>query len=78
MDITTLLDTNTICLDLQAQTKEEVLAELVDILDCTGRLSDKDQFLRDIWKREQIGNTGFEDGIASRMPKVMRCLSPVW
>ncbi|ROV58419.1 PTS fructose transporter subunit IIA [Vibrio ponticus] len=76
MDITTLLDTNTICLDLQAQTKEEVLAELVDILDCTGRLSDKDQFLRDIWKREQIGNTGFEDGIAIPHAKSDAVLKP--
>ncbi|HAS61996.1 MAG TPA: PTS fructose transporter subunit IIA, partial [Vibrio sp.] len=64
MDITTLIDTTTICLDLKAQSKEEVLSELVDILDGTGKLADKDQFLLDIWKREQIGNTGFEEGIA--------------
>jgi len=64
MDITTLIDTTTICLDLKAQSKEEVLSELVDILDGTGKLANKDQFLLDIWKREQIGNTGFEEGIA--------------
>lgn len=64
MDITTLIDTNAICLELKAHTKEQVLTELVDILDGTGKLADKDQFLRDIWKREQIGNTGFEEGIA--------------
>ncbi|MBA5763763.1 PTS sugar transporter subunit IIA [Vibrio sp. 404] len=64
MDITTLIESNTICLNLKAQTKEEVLSELVDILDSTGKLANKDQFIQDIWKREQIGNTGFEEGIA--------------
>ncbi|GAB2652161.1 fructose-specific PTS transporter subunit EIIC [Vibrio panuliri] len=64
MDITTLIDTDSICLELKAQTKQQVLAELVDILDSSGKLVDKDQFLRDIWKREEIGNTGFEEGIA--------------
>ncbi|MGF1908738.1 fructose-specific PTS transporter subunit EIIC [Vibrio kasasachensis] len=64
MDITTLIDANTICLDLKAQTKQEVLSELVEMLDAAGKLFDKDQFLLDIWQREQIGNTGFEEGIA--------------
>lgn len=64
MNITSLIDTNTICLDLKAQTKEQVLAELVDVLADAGKLFNKRQFLQDIWNREQIGNTGFEEGIA--------------
>ncbi|PFG57844.1 PTS system IIA component (Fru family) /PTS system IIB component (Fru family) /PTS system IIC component (Fru family) [Vibrio sp. ES.051] len=64
MDITTLIELETICLDLKAQTKEEALKELVDMLDATGKLNDQNQFLADIWKREEIGNTGFDDGIA--------------
>lgn len=64
MDITTLIEPDTICLDLKATTKEGVLKELVDILDAAGKLADKTQFLDDIWQREQIGNTGFEDGVA--------------
>lgn len=64
MDITHLIEPHTICLNLQARTKEEVLLELVDILDSAGKLANKDQYLADIWKREAIGNTGFEDGIA--------------
>ncbi|MCX9564058.1 PTS sugar transporter subunit IIA, partial [Vibrio cholerae] len=44
--------------------KEEILIELVDLLDKAGKLTDKQQFLKDVWQREEIGNTGFEEGIA--------------
>lgn len=64
MDITDLIEPEIICLDLKARTKEGVLKELVDLLDVAGKLADKDQFLTDVWKREEIGNTGFEEGIA--------------
>ncbi|MDO6498975.1 fructose-specific PTS transporter subunit EIIC [Photobacterium sanguinicancri] len=64
MDITDLIEPEIICLDLKARTKEGVLKELVDLLDVAGKLADKDQFLTDVWKREEIGNTGFDEGIA--------------
>lgn len=64
MDITNLIEPETICLELKAQTKEEVLLELVELLEAAGKLVDKNDFLADIWKREKIGNTGFEQGIA--------------
>ena len=64
MDITNLIEAETICLALNAHTKEEVFTELVDRLDSAGKLVSKDQFLEDLWKREKIGNTGFEHGIA--------------
>ncbi|MGF1788409.1 fructose-specific PTS transporter subunit EIIC [Photobacterium swingsii] len=64
MDITDLIEPEIICLDLQAKTKEAVLQELVDLLDGAGKLANKEQFLADLWKREEIGNTGFEEGIA--------------
>ncbi|MGF1751749.1 fructose-specific PTS transporter subunit EIIC [Vibrio cionasavignyae] len=64
MDITHLIGLDTICLDLQAKTKEDALKELVELLSAAGKLEDKDQFLTDLWKREAIGNTGFEDGVA--------------
>lgn len=34
------------------------------MLDKAGKLTDKQQFLKDVWQREEIGNTGFEEGIA--------------
>ncbi|MGF1690825.1 fructose-specific PTS transporter subunit EIIC [Photobacterium kagoshimensis] len=64
MDITDLIEPEIICLELKAQTKEGVLQELVNLLDSAGKLADKDQFLADVWKREEIGNTGFDEGIA--------------
>ncbi|NIY88672.1 PTS sugar transporter subunit IIA, partial [Vibrio campbellii] len=51
MDILNLIEPETICLDLQAQTKDEALKELVELLDAAGKLTSKSQFLADIWKR---------------------------
>ncbi|MCG9680226.1 fructose-specific PTS transporter subunit EIIC [Vibrio sp. Isolate24] len=64
MDITNLIKPETICLDLKAETKEEVLKELVGMLDAAGKLESKERFLSDVWRREEIGNTGFDEGIA--------------
>ncbi|WP_105902025.1 PTS fructose transporter subunit IIABC [Vibrio gangliei] len=62
--ITQLINEKLIRLDLKATTKDEVFSEMVDVLDAQGKLSDKAQFLKDIYAREDIGNTGFEDGVA--------------
>ena len=64
MDITNLVETEMICLELEATTKQQALEELVELLDAAGKLADKQRFLDDIWKREDVGNTGFEEGIA--------------
>jgi len=64
MNITNLIEPETICLNLQAQTKEQVLQELSQLLADAGKLSNHKQFIADVWARENIGNTGFEDGIA--------------
>ncbi|EEX34173.1 MULTISPECIES: PTS fructose transporter subunit IIABC [Vibrio] len=62
--ITDLINQELICLDLQATTKQEVFEELIELLSNNHRISDKTQFLNDIQAREEIGNTGFEDGVA--------------
>ncbi|NOI89448.1 PTS fructose transporter subunit IIA [Vibrio splendidus] len=64
MDITNIIEPEIICLELQADSKQAVFEELVELLDRAGKLSSKSDFLDDIWKREAIGNTGFDDGIA--------------
>ncbi|USD67389.1 fructose-specific PTS transporter subunit EIIC [Vibrio sp. SCSIO 43136] len=64
MDITHLIEPQVICLDLRATTKQEVFNELVEMLDNAGKLEDKSLFMDDLWQREEIANTGFEDGIA--------------
>jgi Kef-type K+ transport system membrane component KefB/mannitol/fructose-specific phosphotransferase system IIA component (Ntr-type) len=50
--------------NLKGNTKEEIIAELVDILASGGRLLDRDMVLKDVWEREQSMNTGMEYGIA--------------
>ncbi|ELV8697513.1 PTS sugar transporter subunit IIA [Vibrio fluvialis] len=62
--ITELINERLIRLNLIAQDKDGALSELVDVLDQEGRLHDKQQFLADIYAREELGNTGFEDGVA--------------
>lgn len=59
-----LINKDLICLDLKAQNKDEVFAQMAAILDAQGKLSDKEAFIQDIYAREEIGNTGFEDGVA--------------
>jgi len=76
MDIHSLIDTKVICLDLRATSKEGILEEMVQILEAAGKLSDKEQFLADVWAREEIGNTGFEDGIAIPHAKSSAVTSP--
>ncbi|WED29005.1 fructose-specific PTS transporter subunit EIIC [Vibrio sp. DW001] len=62
--ITELINEKLIRLDLKATNKEDVFVELIDVLHAEGRISDKEQFLADINAREELGNTGFEDGVA--------------
>ncbi|UGA57250.1 PTS fructose transporter subunit IIABC [Vibrio sp. VB16] len=62
--ITELINEKLIRLDLKATNKKEVFVELIDVLHAEGRISDKEQFLTDINAREELGNTGFEDGVA--------------
>lgn len=59
-----LINANLIQLDLQANSKQEVFEELINILHAQGRISEKATFLNDIQAREELGNTGFEDGVA--------------
>jgi PTS system fructose-specific IIC component len=62
--ITTLINADLIQLNLQANTKQGVLKELIHLLHQQGRVSDPGQFFQDIMDREALGNTGFEDGVA--------------
>lgn len=64
MKITQLLTNDTIILNLAAQTKQEVLAELTVQLDRAGKLHDQHAFLQDILAREGQSTTGIGDGIA--------------
>ncbi|WP_318478711.1 PTS fructose transporter subunit IIABC [Photobacterium leiognathi] len=62
--ITSLINENLICLELEAKTKDDVFNEMAELLVAQGRVADKTQFIADVKAREELGNTGFEEGIA--------------
>jgi len=64
MDISNVLNVKNIKLNLMAKSKEEAVEELTDLLVQDGSISNKDDFLRDVWLREAQGSTGFENHIA--------------
>ncbi|KUI97370.1 PTS sugar transporter subunit IIA [Vibrio sp. MEBiC08052] len=64
MDISSVLKAQHIKLNMSARTKQEAIEELIDLLVQDGCVSDKAQFLRDVWQREAQGTTGFENHIA--------------
>ena len=70
--ITTLINEHLINLDLNATSKEEVFSEMARLLVAQGKVSDEQQFIKDLWAREELDNTGFEEGVA--LPHAKSCL----
>ncbi|RPD99815.1 PTS sugar transporter subunit IIA [Candidatus Pantoea deserta] len=64
MDITDVLNVKNITLNMAAKSKEEAIEELTDLLVKSGAVINKDDFLKDVWLREEQGSTGFENHIA--------------
>ena len=59
-----MLNVKNIKLNMTARTKEEVIEELTDLLIQDGAVTNKEDFIRDGWLREELGSTGFENHIA--------------
>lgn len=55
---------NMIVLDVEGDTKEEVVANMAKELQRKGKLNDMDQYLKAVKEREQEITTGFGNGIA--------------
>ncbi|HDK7229575.1 TPA: PTS sugar transporter subunit IIA [Cronobacter sakazakii] len=55
---------NLILLDKEWNTRESILENLSMLLYQEGKVSDQAAFLRAVWERENISETGFEQGIA--------------
>ncbi|ADK15121.1 MULTISPECIES: PTS fructose transporter subunit IIABC [Clostridium] len=64
MKITELLEESTIKLKLDSNTKLEVIDELINILDSAGKLNNKEEYKKQILKRESEFSTGIGEGIA--------------
>ncbi len=64
MKITDLLKRNGIAINPEVKTKEEAINKLVDLMDATGRLSDKEEYKKAVLTRESLSTTGIGDNIA--------------
>lgn len=64
MNITDLIKKDTIILNLKSSNKEEALNELADKLHKSGKLNDKEKYIKAILKREEQSTTGIGEGIA--------------
>ena len=64
MQISSFLDRKAIKPALESKTKQEVINELVSLLEKTGKLTDREEFLRVIKEREELGSTGIGYNIA--------------
>lgn len=70
MKITDLLSKETIKLNLESETKADVLNELATILENAGKLNDLDGFLAAVKARENEFSTGIGKGIAIPHAKI--------
>ena len=52
-----MLNVKNIKLNMTARTKEEVIEELTDLLIQDGAVTNKEDFIRDVWLREELGST---------------------
>ena len=64
MNLKKPLTVETICLDLKGSTKDEILAEMVDLLTASGHIRDREAVLKAITEREKRMSTGMQNGIA--------------
>lgn len=64
MRIIDLLNSKGIDLEGKPSSKDEAIKHLVDLMDATGNLSDKEAFRLTVMKREDEGSTGIGEGVA--------------
>ena len=64
MRITDLLDKKSVTLNLVASTKMEAIDKLVDLLENSGNLNNKEEYKKAIIAREEMSTTGIGEGVA--------------
>ncbi len=64
MDIAAVLTKDCIDLEMDAHNKDEVFDAMSNMLLRAGKLSSKEEFLKDVYFRESKGSTGIGEGIA--------------
>ena len=76
MKITDLLKKQSICLDGKADSKEQVIREMVDLMAEGGNINDIDTYRETDLKQEEEGTTGIGEGIAIPHGKTEAVSSP--
>jgi fructose-specific phosphotransferase system IIA component len=76
MEIIELFDESTINLDLQGETKDEIISEMVELLDQGGVLADKEAYKKEIYAREAMSTTGLGFDIAIPHAKTAAVKTP--
>ncbi len=76
MEINQLLENGAIILNLKAQNKEDIIKEMVQALSDKKAISNQEQFIEDIWKREKEFSTAIGDGIAIPHAKSKAVIKP--
>ena len=64
MTLPDILSADSTLVDLKGETKEDIIAELIDTLAVDDAISDRDKVLQAVLEREKIMSTGIGDGIA--------------
>jgi PTS system nitrogen regulatory IIA component len=64
MNLKKPLTVETISLDLKGTSKEEILAEMADLMMASGHIRDRDAVLKAVLEREKRMSTGMQNGIA--------------
>lgn len=64
MKIIDLLDDRSILLDGRVTDKKAALDQMVELMDASGKLRDKETYRQGVYAREQEGSTGIGEGIA--------------
>ena len=53
-----VITTDLVCLDVEAESKEDVIRLLAEKLDGAGRLNDRETYIAEVFKREETYATG--------------------
>lgn len=64
MKITDLLNIKSIAINPKINSKNEAIDKLVDLMDASGNLVDKNEYKKAVLAREELSTTGIGDGIA--------------
>ena len=64
MNLKKVLSTDTVWVDLKADTKQGIIEEMVDRLAAAGKIKDRDAVLQAVLEREAKMSTGMQNGVA--------------